>query len=245
MKKLIQEYKQTFNRKLKLTSENYRLFMHFKMHLLELSFFDSNPMALYDLFKDSLRFCYWPSKEYCPFGMDSLSMLSYKEMIHPHDLQFVLETEIAAYSFLKTVSRYDLIHYKLLYECRIKDNTGNYRRYLHHFTVVSFDNNGAIWMVLLKLYRIMGEKTNPILHTPTLLNIESRTIIPLFKHPFFSKREIEVLELMVQGLSSKEMSEKLFISDETVRNHRKNILFKTQTDTAIEAILYAKNIGFL
>lgn len=42
-----------------------------------------------------------------------------------------------------------------------------------------------------------------------------------------SIREIEVLALIMQGLTNYEIAEKLFISFETVRSHRKHILEKT------------------
>lgn len=42
-----------------------------------------------------------------------------------------------------------------------------------------------------------------------------------------SKREKEVLRMMFEGLTNKEIAEKLFISFETVKTHRKNILLKT------------------
>jgi DNA-binding CsgD family transcriptional regulator len=42
-----------------------------------------------------------------------------------------------------------------------------------------------------------------------------------------SIREIEVLGLIMQGLTNHDIAEKLFISYETVRSHRKNILEKT------------------
>ncbi|MDQ6477271.1 LuxR C-terminal-related transcriptional regulator [Dyadobacter sp. LHD-138] len=42
-----------------------------------------------------------------------------------------------------------------------------------------------------------------------------------------SIREIEVLGLIMQGLTNNQIAEKLFISFETVKSHRKNILEKT------------------
>lgn len=42
-----------------------------------------------------------------------------------------------------------------------------------------------------------------------------------------SIREIEVLGLIMQGLTNNQIAEKLFISYETVKSHRKNILEKT------------------
>lgn len=42
-----------------------------------------------------------------------------------------------------------------------------------------------------------------------------------------SIREVEILGLIMQGYTNKKIAEKLFISFETVRSHRKNILDKT------------------
>lgn len=42
-----------------------------------------------------------------------------------------------------------------------------------------------------------------------------------------SIREIEVLGLIMQGMTNREIAEKLFVSYETVKSHRKNILEKT------------------
>jgi len=42
-----------------------------------------------------------------------------------------------------------------------------------------------------------------------------------------SRREKEVLRMMFDGFTNKEIAQKLFISFETVKSHRKNILLKT------------------
>lgn len=47
------------------------------------------------------------------------------------------------------------------------------------------------------------------------------------KRELLSKREKEVLRVMLDGLTNKEIAQKLFISYETVKSHRKNILSKT------------------
>lgn len=51
-----------------------------------------------------------------------------------------------------------------------------------------------------------------------------------------SKRELEVLECLSDGLSSKEIGEKLFISERTVSNHRAHILEKTEVRNTAELI---------
>jgi DNA-binding CsgD family transcriptional regulator len=46
-------------------------------------------------------------------------------------------------------------------------------------------------------------------------------------HQKLSLREIEVLGLIMQGLTNNEIAEKLFVSYETVKSHRKHILLKS------------------
>ena len=49
-------------------------------------------------------------------------------------------------------------------------------------------------------------------------------------------RELEVLELLSRGFSSKEISEQLYISSNTVEYHRKQLLRKTASRNAAELI---------
>lgn len=49
-------------------------------------------------------------------------------------------------------------------------------------------------------------------------------------------RELEVLELLSRGFSSKEISEQLYISANTVEYHRKQLLRKTSSRNAAELI---------
>ena len=51
-------------------------------------------------------------------------------------------------------------------------------------------------------------------------------------------REIEILGLIMQGLTNNEIAQKLFISYETVRSHRKNILEKTGAKNTAALINY-------
>ena len=52
-------------------------------------------------------------------------------------------------------------------------------------------------------------------------------------------REIEVLELVAQGNTNREIGELLFISENTVKNHIRNILDKLGLHSRNEAVLYA------
>ena len=58
-----------------------------------------------------------------------------------------------------------------------------------------------------------------------------------------SKRETEILKLIVKGLTSNQIGEKLFISRFTVQKHRKNIIKKTKVHSTAELVKYAIDRG--
>ncbi len=60
-----------------------------------------------------------------------------------------------------------------------------------------------------------------------------------------TSREQEIMVLLAEGLSSKEIAEKLFISPKTVDNHRTNILRKLNLHSTIELIRYAAKLGII
>jgi DNA-binding NarL/FixJ family response regulator len=58
-------------------------------------------------------------------------------------------------------------------------------------------------------------------------------------------REQEVMRFLADGLSTKEVAEKLFISPKTVENHRTNIMKKLDLHSSLELFRFAARIGLL
>ena len=52
-------------------------------------------------------------------------------------------------------------------------------------------------------------------------------------------RELEVLRLVAKGLNNREVAKQLFISENTVKNHVRNMLEKLQLHSRMEAVMYA------
>ena len=52
-------------------------------------------------------------------------------------------------------------------------------------------------------------------------------------------RELEVLRLVARGLNNREVAKQMFISENTVKNHVRNILEKLQLHSRMEAVMYA------
>ena len=57
--------------------------------------------------------------------------------------------------------------------------------------------------------------------------------------PALTSRELEVLKLVARGQSNREIGEELFISENTVKNHVRNILEKLHLHSRMEAVIYA------
>ena len=60
-----------------------------------------------------------------------------------------------------------------------------------------------------------------------------------------SKREIEVLRLLAEGLSTQDVGDRLFISPHTIKAHSRSIYAKLESHNRVEAIAKARSLGLL
>ena len=79
-----------------------------------------------------------------------------------------------------------------------------------------------------------NDKTLKEMPNPT---VRLRKVAPETTH--LTHRELEVIRLIEQEYSNKQIAERLFISERTVETHRKNIFRKTKTNSVIGLIKYA------
>jgi DNA-binding CsgD family transcriptional regulator len=73
---------------------------------------------------------------------------------------------------------------------------------------------------------------------------ESRFIKTIGDIPL-TKRELEIVKVIAEDKSNLEIAEKLFISIRTVETHRKNVMQKLQTKSAISLVHYAVQAGII
>jgi LuxR family maltose regulon positive regulatory protein len=60
-----------------------------------------------------------------------------------------------------------------------------------------------------------------------------------------SQRELKILQLIAQGLSNREINERLFLALSTVKGHNRNIFDKLQVQSRTEAVARARELGLL
>ena len=78
---------------------------------------------------------------------------------------------------------------------------------------------------LLTEFALMAKRTN-----------ERSNQVPA---PRLTDRELEVLKLVARGMNNRDIARELFISENTVKNHIRNILEKLQLHSRMEAVVYA------
>lgn len=65
---------------------------------------------------------------------------------------------------------------------------------------------------------------------------EERPSMPV---PRLTDRELQVLKLVARGMANRDIAKELVISENTVKNHVRNILEKLQLHSRMEAVMYA------
>lgn len=99
------------------------------------------------------------------------------------------------------------------------------------------------------LRSVMRNETpvSPVLASRLLAELRegprSRRPSPAAPEPAVSRRELEILQLVADGLTNKEIGRKLSITEGTVKNHIHNALQKLQMENRIQAAAYIVRQG--
>ena len=158
------------------------------------------------------------------------------DQIHPDDLDFVLQAEEAALVKMQEIGLEHQLHLKISYCFRMRVADGSYHMFHHQAIHLAQDGpkrlNAAlnihtdiqhITKTNNKIVLVIGIGTRDDYCQIDLSQKEPKRDIPKF-----SKREMEIVALVSQGNTSPQIAEKLFISPDTVRTHRRNLLRKTE-----------------
>ncbi|KAA3436555.1 LuxR C-terminal-related transcriptional regulator [Rufibacter hautae] len=174
------------------------------------------------------------------------------DRIHPDDLAWFLKYEDAAKDFLLSLPPDRSLKYKIRYDYRIKKANGEYLRILQQVLPIQVDVSGGVLRTLGIHTDISHLKKDglPMLSyiglegEPSYINVQAKNVFSPDRE-LLSKREKEILSLLIAGLPSSQISEKLYISQHTVNTHRKNMLSKTGAASTSELIARAVREGWL
>ena len=169
------------------------------------------------------------------------------EIIHPGDIYYGLLVRKKIYSLLSSLSAEEKMKHKMVHEMRVKNVRGEYIRIIEQEQAIELDKSGNIWL-MLSVIDVDASHESEITKSH-LYNFETgeQIFIDLsdtLEEPL-TNRELSVLQLMKQGLLSKEIANSLNVSINTITTHRQNILLKLKANNSIEAVNIAQRLGLL
>jgi DNA-binding CsgD family transcriptional regulator len=141
----------------------------------------------------------------------------------------------------ETIRNFQLFGFQIIIENRVFGAGYILDREQHHLTdPTSFSMHKMIVAelqhILYNLATINNTNLNPRHLQEAMKMLKHEPVDNLW---YITKRELEVLQLIYQGLSNQKIAEKLFISKRTVEFHRSNLLDKTQSNNSIDLIRFA------
>jgi DNA-binding CsgD family transcriptional regulator len=165
------------------------------------------------------------------------------DRIHPEDLEAFARIRQKIDELLKNLPPGQVHDYRFVLNYRCHAPDGRYR--LIHEEKLYVANGQGHYNVFMVLRDITGEKpfTRVFLEWYKCLEGAYRrlgTYVPAIDNAAdpspITQREVEIIQLLKEGLSSKEIASRLFISINTVRNHRSNLFKKTNARNVVELL---------
>jgi len=178
------------------------------------------------------------------------------ERIHPDDHDFFLRCEALVAQFLtERINPNDIFKYKFVYSYRFRAPNGEYRHFLHQCIAFARGEKGNMTTSfgVHSFIDHLSPKSNLKLSIigmdgfPSYLGIDifdPKNALLLMDNPF-SPREIQIIRMISEGFSSKEIASTLFISHATARTHRQNILDKAKCHNTAELVAKCFQLGVL
>lgn len=177
-------------------------------------------------------------------------------LVHPEDLDIVSKAEAKAFGYMQHEIGMEMIKsYKFSYNFRFRNALGDYDFYNHQSLILTTDEHNN-FIKSLNIHTNISHLTDKNTLTFSLIGLNglpSFLNLPIFgvednkslSLKNFSSREVAVIKLIADGLNSRGIADRLFISQETVKSHRKNIFRKSGCTSAVELVARGVSEGWI
>ncbi|MEI6753295.1 MAG: LuxR C-terminal-related transcriptional regulator [Paludibacter sp.] len=170
---------------------------------------------------------------YSRVEIDWMGYRFYEEVIHPDDMEIIPQTYEASNS---NTAKSFVFMQRLKFKGELK-----YRWFYDHGTILSTYKDGSPHQALM-----VSLEVSDTMVTHNQLNTALKEISRLkyaLKLSTLTTREKEVLHLIAKGKTDKEISTGLFISIQTAKKHRSNLILKTAVNNTAELVALAVEAG--
>lgn len=173
-----------------------------------------------------------------PAVIDSIWEEEILKKIHPDDKMRKYIHELKFFRMLETVMPEERNDFSVLSFIRMQDRNGEYRLVQHRMFYFYSPDHLKLRFALC-LYNLVPDPSGNRMPVFSIINTVKGEMISedsLIDNRILSKRELEVLKLIGDGYTSKEIAALLCISINTVSRHRQNILEKLHVKNSVEAL---------
>lgn len=226
----------------KLYTKNLELTLELHKKLLNIFQAGNYYYMIFNVSQMELEFVSPNIKKVMGYEPSKISALFFLNQIHTDDKPYFLNFENKLTEFLKDLPLEKRGSYKFQHDYRIKTKNNDYVRLLHQIIPIEFDEKNYYRSLVLHTdithikkdgipcFSIIGFDDEPSYYNIEITEKLSKSF------ELFTKREKEILKCILEGKNSKTIAEELFISLNTVNNHRKNILCKAEVHTPLELL---------
>jgi DNA-binding CsgD family transcriptional regulator len=179
------------------------------------------------------------------------------ECIHPDDVMPFFNFAKLVVDYAETLTIPERFKLKWNFYYRVKDKTGKIKYIFHQGQPLMADEKGIL-LASLEFFADISHIRNDNEPMLTILNFNDEKNQQFFtyktsdiapkltqNHSVLSKREQQIVRLLSEGYTSKQVAYEINISAVTVNNHRQNMLRKTNTSSTAELVKYVFREGII
>ena len=182
--------------------------------------------------------------------IQKLGPVGFYDLLHPKDKEILFKEVFRDISiFLGTNKTVDYTDLKINYNYRVSQKDGSYKFLMNRFTPISVGEGNAPLIIVGTVRDITDIYTKKEIFCKIHTVNNSKDIVFQKTYPIndsikdfgITQKEFDVIKLVHQGKSSKEIASDLNNSLETIHTHRKNIIKKLNVNSMIDVIVLAKD----
>lgn len=170
----------------------------------------------------------------------------YLKHVADEDLELLVKVNNAGFTFMEKIPIEERKSYSISYDFRLKNNKGNGFLVNHKLTPIFLTEDGKIWKAMCIVSLSEKQKSGNVkIYKQNENRFWKYNLEDNFwetdHHINISEREREILVLSTQGLTVNEIAERIFVSADTVKFHRRKLFEKLGVANITEALSFATN----
>jgi len=247
LQKVFYNREQTDEEEIQDMLEKFRELSHFSFPSLPTYFVIDYTNSSYKLMTENFKSVIgFDSREFIEGGLSFVMSIFHADDFKVYN-EKVFTTNLG---FLKNTDQCDHHKHIFSYTFRVKSTSGEYKWILQRGSYVTSKETNMPLYSMGMVMDLTNYKTDTLmLHTIektgqdnglfNTINLETNYFYPNEEDALFTAQEKNVVKWLADGFSSKQLADKLFVSEHTIISHRKNMLKKTNTKNVAELVAFS------